>query len=170
MTILITNLCSITGQIYDHLHDHLYDCLVDHLCSISESISDPISGQLCDHLHNCPCDCLCDHLIDHLCLIAGKLHDQLCDYLHGQLHGPNSDITKAQDPGLGHWEVSGEPFGTIWIHPISVWSTPSRSIRIHSVLVLSSLLPFITQSGTVPCSAVCFLILLFDLLCHLAFG
>ena len=87
----------ITGQFQDHLQDqlqgHLHGCLINHLRLISDSISNPISGQLCDHCHDCPCDCLYNCLVDHLQLITGKLHDQL--------RIPNTDITKAQDPGLG---------------------------------------------------------------------
>ena len=105
MTVLITNLHLITSQIHDHLCDHL----IDHLCLISDSISNLISGQihdnLCDYLHDCPCDCLCNHLIDHCHSITGILHDQLRDHLHRQLHGLNSNITEAQDPGLGLWEA-----------------------------------------------------------------
>ena len=104
-TVWITDLHLITSQFQDHLWDHLWDrlqghlhgCLVDHLWLISDSISNPISGQLCDHCHDYRRDCLYDCLIDHLHLITGKLHDQLCD----QLCILNSDIVKAQDPGLG---------------------------------------------------------------------
>ena len=98
---LISTWSPVTGQFQDHLQGHLHGCLIDHLCLISDSIfdpiSDPISGQLCDHHHDCPCDCLYNFLVDHLHLITGKL----CD----QLHIPNSDITKAQDPGLSLWEA-----------------------------------------------------------------
>ena len=91
----------ITGQFWDHLQDqlrgHLHGHLIDHLPLISDSISNPISGQLCDHRHDCPCDCLYNCLVDHLQLITSKLRDQLRD----QLRVPNSDITEAQDPGLG---------------------------------------------------------------------
>ena len=59
------------------------------------------------------------------------------------------------------------------IHFILIWV---HSIRIHSnsfgstlILVLSSFLSFTTQSGTVLCSPIHSLILLFDHLCHSAF-
>ena len=87
--------------------------------------------------------------------------------------------------------------GSIWIHsilihsdpfqPIQIHSNPFRSIPTHSdpfqpiqihsnpfrstlILVLSFLFPFATQSKTVACFSVHSLILLFDHLCHSAFG
>ena len=40
--------------------------------------------------------------------------------------------------------VSGELFGSIWIHFIPVWSTPSRTIQIHLDLLYSCFI-FITS-------------------------
>ena len=56
---------------------------------------------ICISYNNCPHDCLCDCLIDHLHLITSKLRDQL----HDQLCILNSDIAKAQDPGLSPQEA-----------------------------------------------------------------